>query len=143
MERKPYPTDLTDAEFALVSSLLPAEKPENSRGRNPLYTHRELLNAILYHLRVGGAWRTLPHDLPHWNSVYAYFRRWSENGVLDRIVETLRARIRVEMGKAPTPSVAILDSQSVKTTSKGGIQSRRALDLTPIKRSKGANATSP
>jgi transposase len=141
-DRKPYPTDLTEEQFALVCHLLPPEKPAGTRGRKQTYSHRELLNGILYHLRVGGAWRSLPHDLPHWNSLYAYFRRWSQDGTLERLQENLRARIRQQAGKEAPPSVIILDSQSVKTTDKGGHQSRRASVMTPTKRSRAANAIS-
>ncbi len=142
MDRKPYPTDLTDEQFVLVVHMLPPEKPEGTRGRKQLYTNRELLNGILYHLRVGGAWRTLPHDLPHWNSLYAYFRRWSQDGTLDRIQETLRTLVRRQAGKQPVPSVIILDSQTVKTTDKGGHRSRPASVTTPTRRSKAASAIS-
>ena len=141
-DRKPYPTDLTDEQFALVANLLPPEKPQGTRGRQQLYSNRELLNGILYHLRVGGAWRTLPHDLPHWNSLYAYFRRWSHQGTLDRLLDTLRTQVRRQAGKPPLPSVIIFDSETIKTTDKGGHPSRPASASTTTKRSKGANVTS-
>ena len=141
--RKAYPADLTDFQYDLICCLLPPEKAKGTRGREQIYSHRELLNAILYHLRVGGAWRTLPHDLPHWNSVYAYFRRWSEEGTLDRIQDKLRTLVRRQAGKEPLPSAVILDSETIKTTDKGGNRSSRALVTTPISRSRAANATSP
>lgn len=62
--RKPYPTDLTDEQYDLIAHLLPPEKAKGTRGREQIYSNRELIDGILYHLRVGGAWRTLPHDLP-------------------------------------------------------------------------------
>ena len=105
--------------------MLPAEKPADARGRPRQHSNRELLNGIYYHLRVGGAWRYLPKDLPHWNSVYAYFRRWSEDGTLERVHEALRRRVRERAGKKPEPSVLIVDSQSVKTTEKGGTPAGR------------------
>ena len=142
-DRKPYPSDLTDEQFDLIAHLLPPEKPKGTRGREQIYCNRELINGLLYHLRVGGAWRTLPHDLPHWNSLYAYFRRWSEDGTLDRIQDQLRTLVRRQAGKEPVPSVVILDSETVKTTDKGGNRSSRALVTTRIRRSKVANAISP
>jgi putative transposase len=141
-DRKSYPTDLTDEQWNLIVHLLPTEKPAGTRGRKRIYSNRELVNGILYHLRVGGAWRTLPHDLSHWNSLYAYFRRWSEDGTLDRLQEDLRTQVRRQAGKEPTPSVVILDSETIKTTDKGGHQSRRTSVMTPTRRSKGANVIS-
>jgi putative transposase len=141
--RKPYPTDLTDAQWEWVAPLLPPEKPPLTRGRQRQYSNREIVNGILYHLRIGGAWRTLPHDLPHWNNLYAYFRRWSEDGTLHRLQEHLRTQVRLNAGKQATPSVVILDNETIKTTDKGRHPSRRTLASTPTRRSKGANAISP
>ncbi len=120
MSTRRYPSDMTDEQWDLIGHLIPAEKPLDARGRPRRHSNRELLNAIFYHERVGGAWRYLPKDLPHWNSVYAYFRRWSEDGTLERIHAHLRRQVRQHAGKSPEPSVLIFDSQSVKSTEKGG-----------------------
>jgi putative transposase len=81
---------------------------------------REILNGIFYVLRSGCSWRMLPKDLPRWQTVYHYFRRWKLDGTWERIHTVLRERTRAQMGRDTTPSAAILDSQSVKTSSKGG-----------------------
>ena len=117
MARRRYPTDLTDAQWMLLEPLVPAAKPG---GRPPKHPRRELVNAMLYVLRSGEAWRLLPHDLPPWQTVYHYFRRWRLDGTWERITAALRERVRVRAGRDAQPSGAILDSQSVRTTEKGG-----------------------
>jgi len=116
-ERKPYPTDLSEAEWKRLAPLVPKPKPG---GRPPKYDRREILNAILYVVRAGGAWRLLPHDFPSWRIVYHYFRVWKLAGVWKRLHDRLRKLLRKAAGRAMQPSAAILDSQSVKTTDRGG-----------------------
>ena len=84
--RRAYATDLTDAQWALIASLIPEAEPGGRPRKTPA---RELVNAILYFLRAGMAWRLLPHDLPPWQTVYYYLRRWQREGVWDRVHHTL------------------------------------------------------
>lgn len=116
MNRKPYPTDLKDAEWEIVAPLLPKAKPG---GRPRSVDLREVLNAIFYRERTGCAWEMLPHDFPPAKTVYEYFNQWSRDGVWERINNELVRRLRVAEGRAEEPSAAIIDSQSVKTVEKG------------------------
>jgi putative transposase len=112
-ERKIYPTDLSEQEWEQLKDLLPQKL-------TPLDKAREYINAILYIDRSGGSWRMMPHDLPNWSTVYTYFRKLNRDGTWERVNDALRVRLRQKAGRAPEPSLLIGDSQSVKTTEKGG-----------------------
>lgn len=115
--RQPYPSDLADAEWAALAPLVPPVKPG---GRPRAHPDRDLVDAMRYVLRGGIAWRALPHDYPAWQTVYHYFRVWRLDGGWERINAILCVATRVRAGREPEPSAAILDSQSAKTTEKGG-----------------------
>jgi putative transposase len=107
-----YPSDLSDAEWAILSPLLPPARPG---GRPRAVDLRRILNGLLYLVRSGCAWRYLPRDYGPWSTVYHYFRSWRNEGRWEQIHRCLRERARQRAGREPTPSAAIIDSQSVKT----------------------------
>jgi putative transposase len=115
--RRPYATDLTDEEWWILKPLVPQAKPG---GRPRTHKTRELLDAIFYAVRAGCAWRLLPHEFPPWQTVYHYFRLWRIDGTWERINGALRERVREMAGREATPGAAIVDSQSARTTEKGG-----------------------
>lgn len=117
MVRQAYPSDLTDAEWAIVAPLVPAPK---TNGRPATIPRRELLNAIFYVTKTGCGWEWLPHDFPRWKTVYHYFRLWRLANVWEAIHTALREAVRQAVGRNRQPSAAIIDSQSVKTTGVGG-----------------------
>jgi|SRR5678816_694547 putative transposase len=115
-ERKTYPTDLNDEQWARIEALLPKKK----QGRDAQHSRREMMNALLYWARTGCQWRMLPHDLPPWEAVYAFWRRLVERQTLQAINDALRVQIRLEEDREAEPSVVIVDSQSVQTAEKRG-----------------------
>ena len=132
--RTAYPSDLTTAEWAQVCRVIPAPKPG---GRPAKHDRREIVNALLYVARTGCQWRALPHDFPPWATVYWYFRIWKDDGTFDRLMDLLRGDLRQAEGRQRQPSAAIIDSQSVKTTEKGGPAA-----TTRARRSTAASGTS-
>ena len=112
-----YPTDWTEAEWAILAPLLPPALPG---GRPRRQNMRAIVNAMLYVLRGGIPWRLLPHDLPKWKTVYDYFWKWRRAGTWEEINDRLRERVRVAAGRQAQPTAAILDRQTVKTTRAGG-----------------------
>lgn len=116
MERKPYPSDLTDSQWRLIAPLIPGAKPG---GRPRKHEMREVINALLYLNREGCSWRALPHDFPPWKTCYNFLRAFEDDGTWDALVAALRVAVRTKLGRDPNPSGACIDSQSVKTASGG------------------------
>lgn len=115
---KRSPSDLTDAQWALIEPYLP---PPHDIGRTREVEYRAVLNAIFYVLKEGCPWRAIPKDYGvHWRTVYGLFRQWNDDGTLEQLHAALRAGVRKAVGKEPTPSACIVDSQAVKTTATGG-----------------------
>lgn len=133
--RQAYPTDLTDRQWLRVEPHIPLAKPG---GRPRSVDMREVINAALYVLRNGIVWRALPHDFPPWKTVYHYFRAWRRDGTWERLHDTLRDQVRAQDGRERSPSAAIIDRQSVKTTEKGGPGA-----MMPERRLTAENAISP
>jgi len=129
-----YPSSLTDREWAVLEPLL-AKK--DGRGRPPKIDKRRLLDAIFYQVRTGCAWRYMPKDLPHWSAVWSLFRRLRNSGVLEQMYDALHEQWRLVSGRQAEPTAAIVDSQSVKTTEKGG-----SAAMTRARKSRGASDTS-
>ncbi len=115
--RKPYSTDLSDAEWACLEPHLLTSK---ATGRPRIHSPREILDAVFYVLRSGCPWRLLPHDFPPWKTVFHYFRAWRIDGTWERMNRAIRERLRARIGRNPEPSAGIVDTQSAKTTGVGG-----------------------
>jgi transposase len=120
-----YPSDMSDAEWAVIEPLLPAPGWRLGNGGSPgKYCRRDIVDAIRYLTHNGPVWRALPADLPHWRTVYHYVRSWQASGATRRLHDELRGQVRVLAGRRPAPTAACIDSQSVKGADTVGKASR-------------------
>lgn len=117
LKEREYPSDLTDRQWRIVAPQLPKW---SGRGPQPI-DRKWIVDAILYVTVTGCQWRQLPHDFPHWKTVYNTFWKWRRDGVIQRVHDALRAKVRKAAGKKPTPTAAIVDSRSIRT-GEGGAQ---------------------
>lgn len=133
-----YPSDLSDAQWQLLAQLIGKYGPQPSKGGRPrIYDLRDVLDGIFYVAKTGCQWRQLPTDFPPWETVYGYFRRWRRSGLWQRLWWALHRQVREHTGRSASPSIAIIDSQSAKTSLKGG-----SAVLTRARKPRGASATS-
>jgi putative transposase len=114
-----YPSDLTDAQWKRIEPMIPKVKPGGRPRTNDM---REVVDGILYLVRSGCSWRMLPREFPPWGTVHYYFWKWRRCGVWKKIHDRLREQVREKEGRSASPTAAIIDSQSVKTTEKGGLR---------------------
>jgi transposase len=133
-----YPSDLTDAEWAVIAPLIPGAKRGGNKRRVDV---REIANGLLYILSTGCQWRAIPKDLPPRSTLFGYFQRWDWDGTLERIHHALYRQCRAQAGRAASPTAAIIDSQSVRSAEKGGPRSIRTA-TTGARRSRAGSATS-
>jgi transposase len=134
-----YPSDLTNLQWAQLEPLLRQDRGQRHAGGRPRkYELRRVVDALLYVVKTGCQWRQLPANFPPWLSVHQQFRAWRDDGTWERVARALREQGRRSSGRNITPTVAIIDSQSAKTTGKGG----RAA-TTRARRSRVASGTSP
>ena len=133
--RRACAADLTDSQWAAIAPIIPDARPG---GRPRRADKREIVDAILYLLRAGCAWRLVPHDFPPWRTVHCYLRRWEREGVWARVHHALLLEDRERSGREPSPSAAVLDSQTVRTADQKGASKA----MTPESASTDASATS-
>jgi putative transposase len=114
MYKTNYPTNLTEKQWQVMENILDSTK------RKRKHSVREIFNAISYMLKTGCQWRMLPADFPKWQLVYYYFGQWKNDGTLEELNDILRNKLRNQCGKDISPSVGLIDSQSIKTTRIGG-----------------------
>ena len=133
-----YPSDLTDAEWSLLAPMIP---PAKRGGRRRQVDVREVVNGLLYVLETGCPWRHLPKDFPPKSTVHGYFDLWGWDGTLERMHEALYIALRGKEGREASPSAAIIDSQSARSTQKGGPRSTRSA-TTRARRSRASSAMS-
>jgi transposase len=129
--RKPYPSDVSDEEWAFVAPYLALVRKDAPQREHDL---REVFNGLRWVVRTGSPWRYMPHDLPPWEAVYQQTRRWLKAGVFEEMVHDLRVLLRLSEGRAPEPTAAILDSHTLRSTPESG--SRGGYD--GAKRKKGS-----
>jgi transposase len=134
-----YPSDLTEAEWALVAPLIP---PAKRGGNKRTVDVREIVNGIMYVLGTGCQWAALPTDLPPRSTVNFYFCRWQYDRTLDRLHHALYVQCREQAGREASPTAAIIDSQSIKSAEKGGIRTNPAMTRASVSRARSGTSSS-
>lgn len=132
-----YPSDLTDTEWMEIAPLIPPSRPG---GNKRTVNIRSVTNGLMYILSTGCQWRAIPKDFPNWRTIYDYMDRWNHDGTLERIHHALYVKCREQAGREPSPTAAVIDSQSVKSAEKGGSRSTRRA-MMPGRRSMARKGT--